>query len=192
MADKVVIGGNISIKRATDALTAGISQSGKSFDMATPTELDASQKTLSTSYSALDFDEVGISEASWAMFYNPSTTDAEIVTLSKLVILADGFSEDATPTIAGASVPATLPAAGKYRTISSDGTSQGINWKVGDRAVYLGSSGVYGRIPLADILKIKAGYNAGPFQLPGDTGTLYAKSASGTPQIAWVVAGALA
>lgn len=191
MSDQVTISGSIAIKRATTALTAGIALTSKTFDMATPTELDASQKTLSTSFSALDFDEVSISEATWAMFLNPSTTDAEIVTLSKLVLLADGFSEDATPTIAGASVPATLPAAGKYRTISADGTSQSIAWKVGDRAVYLGASGSYGRIPLADIMKIKAGYAVGPIQLPGDAGTLYAKSASGVPQIAWVVAGAL-
>lgn len=192
MADQVTIGGSISIKRASTALTTGISVQAKSFDMASPTELDASQKTLSTSYSALDFDEVAITEASWAMFYNPSSTAAEVETLAKLVLLADGFVEDGTPTVAGASVPATLSAAGKYRTISSDGTSQSINWKVGDRAVYLGSSGVYGRIPLADIMKIPAGYAVGPFQLPGDAGTLYSKSASGTPQIAWNVAGALA
>src|SRR5690349_21180886 len=137
MADQVTISGSISIKRASTALTIGISFASKTFDLATPTELDGSQKTLSTSFSALDFDEVSINEATWAMFINPSTTDAEIITLSKLAILADGASVDATPTVAGASVPATLPAAGKYRTITSDGTSQGINWKVGDLAVYL-------------------------------------------------------
>lgn len=192
MADQVTISGSISIKRATSAFTGGMSYTAKNFDMGAPTELDASQKTLSTSFSALDFDEVAITEATWAMFYNPSSTDAEVITLSKLAILADGASVDATPTVAGGSVPATLPAAGKYRTITADGTSQGINWKVGDLAVYLGTSGVYMRVPLQDVTKIKAGCFSGPFQLPADAGTLYAKSASGVPQICWVVAGALA
>lgn len=189
--DQVLFKSSITIKRDSTAQIYTLDQTQVTLTMGSPPELDASQKTLSTSYQALEFGEVSFSENSWGGIRNTSATLAEIVTIAKLVGLSDGFSEDATPTIAGASVPATLPAAGKYRTISSAGSSQGIDWEAGDRAVYLGSSGVYGRIPVSEFLKIPAGYVIA-FPFVPDGFALYAKSASGTPQIAWAVAGALA
>lgn len=189
--DTLTFSSALTVKRDSTAQVYTFNQAAVTLNLGIPAELDASQKTLSTSYQALDFDEVSFSDLSWGAFRNTSSTAAEIVTLSKLVGLSDGFSEDATPTVGGGAVPATLPAAGKYRTISSDGTSQGINWKTGDRAVYLGSSGVYGRIPLCDIIKIPAQYSVALPFVP-DGFAWYAKSASGTPQLAWAVAGALA
>lgn len=43
--------------------------------------------------------------------------------------------------VAGGSVPATSTSAGDYYVITSDGTSQSIDWEAGDLAIYEGSSG---------------------------------------------------
>jgi hypothetical protein len=190
MSATVTINSGISVKRDSTAQTIGIAQTSVSFDLAAVPELDGSQKTLSTSYQALDFDEVSMSEITWATFINHSETDTEIATIAKLAELAGDVTDDGS--VAGASLAATLTAAGYYKTITTDGTSNGTDWKVGDRAVYLGSSGVYARVPLVPIAVIPAGYAVGPIKLSADGFALYAKAALGTPQIGWAVAGALA
>lgn len=48
--------------------------------------------------------------------------------------------------IAGASVPATATTAGDYYRITADGTAQGIDWLVGELAVYEGTSGNWTQI----------------------------------------------
>lgn len=193
MSNQATIALSLSIKRDSTAQTIGIALSSFSLDLAATPEMDGSQKTLSTSYASLDFDEVSTSEITWGAFINHSSTEAEIATIAKQVALSTNFTADSTPTVAGASVPAT-PAtggAGRYRSITSDGTSQGVDWKTGDIAVYLGTSGTWGRIPVAEMFILEAG-EAALMKLKADGQTLYAKSASGTPQIGWAVAGALA
>jgi hypothetical protein len=190
MSDTVTISGSISVKRDSTAQTLGIALTSVSVNLAATPELDGSQKTLSTSFQSLDFDEVGMNEITWVMLINHSATDAEIITIAKLAEMAGDVTDDGS--VAGASLAATLTGAGYYKTITTDGTSNGTDWKVGDRAVYLGSSGVYARVPASALIVIPAGYTAGPIKLNADNLGLYAKSASGTPQLGWVVAGALA
>lgn len=50
--------------------------------------------------------------------------------------------------VAGDSVPNTAPRAGDWYYITSDGTSQGIDWTTGDRAVYDGTSGSWTHIQI--------------------------------------------
>jgi hypothetical protein len=50
--------------------------------------------------------------------------------------------------VAGGSVPATATTAGDYYRISAVGTSQSVTWAIGDIAIYNGTSGSWGKIPM--------------------------------------------
>jgi hypothetical protein len=195
MADTAQLTGSLSAKIDGTGVNIGIAQTSLTRNLATVSEATTGIDTLSTSWQAFSFGAVAWNEVTLLELLNLSVTTGEDITVGKPVVPSTGFTLDGTPTQAGASVPNTLAAAGNYRNIISDGTSQGINWKVGDVAVYLGSSGVWGRIPITEFLLIRGndvtGF-AGPLPVKADGTSWYAKSATGAPRMANIAVGALA
>lgn len=195
MADQATIGGSLSAKIDGLVINLGMTKPATGRNLSATPEATAGLDTMSTSFVALSFGAVDNSEITLLALENLSTTTGEDITIAKQSIPSTGFTIDATPTQAGASVPNTLTGAGYYRKIISDGTSQGINWKVGDIAVYLGSSGVWGRIPLTEFLLLRGNDIvdfAAPLPIKADSTPIYAKAATGTPRLANIAVGALA
>jgi hypothetical protein len=194
MSDTLQYSSSLTVKLDGVSETLTLGQSGQSRNLATLSEGTAGMNTLSTSWTALNFGAVDDTERSWVCLQNLSNTTGEDITIGKEALPQVGsgssFTLDGTPTQAGASVPNTLTGSGYYRKIISDGVSQGITWKTGDVAVYLGSSGVWGRIPITEFSIIRANDNLA-FPPVQDGKALYAKAATGTPRLANIAAGAL-
>jgi hypothetical protein len=188
MADQVTV--VLSLTGKVDVLTASIVIPSFSLNLATGAEADGSLTTMATTYGDLNFDAVGWDEVTWAAFKNLSSTTGEDIYAAATPELVAGMTDDGT--VAGASLTNTLTAAGYYKIISANGTSQGKNWEVGDIAIYLGTSGAYAQVRPGKFAILEPGRGA-IFQVATNgTQSLKFKAATGTPRLAHAVVGALA
>lgn len=179
-----------SLTGKVDILTASIVFPATNLNLAAVDEADGSLTDMSTAYSDLNFDSVGWNEATWAAFKNLSTTTGEDIYAAATPELVAGMTSAGTVT--GASLAATQTGAGYYQIITTNGSSHGKNWEVGDIAIYLGTSGVYAQIRPGKFAVLKPGKPM-LFQIATNgSQSLKFKSALGTPRLAHAVVGALA
>lgn len=195
MADRLTFNSQLSISTDGGVEVVTLGQLNQGRDLATIAESTRGINTLSQSWQAISFGAIDDTERSWVCLNNLALNAGEDITIGKEAVPQVGsgssFTLDGTPTQAGASVPNTLTGAGYFRKIISAGTSQSIAWQIGDIAVYLGSSGVWGRIPPTEFLKIRVGDNVA-VPLVQDGKPILANAATGTPRLSNIAAGALA
>lgn len=193
MATEVKVSGSLTIKIDDETISLTSPAASLFFDLADPAKMIGTRQTLSTVAAAIDLGAVGWTDASWVMFRNASITPGEDITISRAGIVVNGTDDGS---VAGASLPATLTAVGHWQRITTAGTSNGIDWEVGDIAIYKGSSGQYQRIKPAPIAKLIAATpvsdTAGPLRVAADGQPWIVKAATGTPQLILVAGGALA
>lgn len=193
MSDIATVSLSISGKIDTTGLTVGMSLSSTNIDLSATPEVNADQNTSATTYTDYPaFGAIAWNEVTWAAFKNLSSTDGEDITLAAKPHLVAGLTDDGT--VAGASLPATLTAAGYYKTISDNGTSvsPARAWEKGDIAVYLGSSGAYAQIRPGPFAVIEPGMAMLLKIQTQGTSPFVFKSLTGTPRLGHAVVGALA
>ncbi len=197
MADTATIGASLNVKIAGTDLSYALNKSALARNLATIAEATTGLDTMGAGFKALSFGAVGDNEITILALENLSTTTGEDVTIGKRAIpQTTGGSYlvwDATQYQDGGSVPATLTGSGYFRVINVAGTSQGIVWDVGDIAIYLGTSGHWGRIPVVEFWILRGNdvldFNISPIKADGNP--TYAKASTGTPRLANLAVGAL-
>lgn len=129
-----------------DDVAANAAAAAASASAAASSASAASTSASSASGSASAASSSAAAASSSASAASSSATAAAASAAAAAATLANLFLGG----IGGGSVPSTASGAGAYYVITSAGTSQTITWKVGDWAVYNGSSGSWTRIPFGD------------------------------------------
>lgn len=157
-------------------------------NLTTAGEKSGGNQVLSTSWQNLATGAVASNEWTWLWIKNTSSTSGQDVYVGKHSPLGNLTKQG---DVAGASLPATAAGgAGYFYDITADGNGQSVDWSVGDRAVYSGTSGVWFRIPVAEICELKPGQMA-LFRCRADSIDIKVKSIAGTPTIQYGIAGPL-
>lgn len=157
------------------------------YDLASPYNRYSENQAASTAYADITLGALGWTNASFLALKNLSATTAEVMNIAAPPQIVAGGTDDGT--FDGGALGNTLTGAGYYKTCTVAGASQSKTWAVGDVAVYLGSSGVYLQYR-PQKFKLRKGQSM-LVEMNGVNAPLRFNSASGTPQLQKVAAGAL-